>query len=622
MNNNTNQLIELIYEAAITPSRWGDLMVALAEVAEQVTDESVILDSERSLLSIMPDTSINDDSKVKASISETLKSITNINEDETLSTTVDGAGQVNDLLIRHFSRAIKIAKRLVDLDEQHNVVLSLLDRMPIALVLVDATARVIETNALADELLSSDDGLKVTAGLLDSGSSNNKRLLNAIEIMSKHDLATTRGESLSITNEKTQNNIMLFIAPLKQYGTQQRSSVAVFISQRKSLPLSLPKKFSEQYGLTKKELYVTEQLVRGLSIKNISEEASVSQHTVRSQVKSVLKKTDTSRQAELVSLVYNGMTDFDLAVPENLPGKQNTILGKTKIGLQDYDVLTLTDGRNMAYKEYGDLNGEPLFHCHSVSGSRLEIAFNAQQILEQKAVRLIVMDRPGYGASDPDPKTSFLNWTEDLVQLADHLNIEKFSLTGYAMGGAYALACAHQIPQRIKRIAIISSGLVVKYASDYETVTPMVKLNYRLAKYFPKLYRLMNTIQIKSLLNDPGSFINMFSEKMDQADRDILKSDSFKVDMVTALTEGFRQGGKALARDVIQAMHEWYFEPSAINVPLDIWHGTSDFVVPVFLAKRLDEQVKNSRLFIKEGEGQYMFYTHWAEILDELLRKE
>jgi hypothetical protein len=152
-------------------------------------------------LSVIPDIVKIDDKESKASISETLKSISNIGEEETLPVGND-IGDVNELLVGHFARAIKIAKRLVDIDDQHNVVLSLLDRMPIALVLVDAKARVIETNALADELLLSEDGLRITSNILDSGTENNGRLLDAVEMMSKHDPAITRGQTLSITNEQ------------------------------------------------------------------------------------------------------------------------------------------------------------------------------------------------------------------------------------------------------------------------------------------------------------------------------------------------------------------------------------------------------------------------------------
>lgn len=610
--DNTNQLIDLIYEAAIKPSKWTDLLNALAELVDSAEVDLENPSANKDLLSAITNTESN------ASISQALKSISNINEVQTNSNTAD-LGQVNDLLMGHFSQAIKIAKRIVDVDEQHNIVLSLLDRMPVALVLVDSMARVIETNDLADEILTSEGGLTVKSNILDSGAGNNKRLFNAIDDMSKHEPALTRGQSLSITNEQTQNNIMLFIAPLKQTSPKQQASVAIFISQRKSLPLSLSGEFSEHYELTNKEIIVTEQLVRGLSVQEISDEACISEHTVRSHVKSILKKTDTSRQAELVSLVYNGMTNFGSLISENEASHKSGVLNKTKTWQQDYNVLSLKDGRNLAYQEYGDLNGEPVFHCHSVLGSRLELAFNAKEISKQKSVRLIVPDRPGYGASDPDPETSFTKWAKDLVQLADHLKIEKFCVTGYVMGSVYAQACAHEIPERIKRIAVICGGFAPTSRTDYETITPLVKLNYRLAKYFPKLYSLVNTIQIKSALNDPDSFIKQFSKKLDIADQQIMRSEPFRAHFVDALSEGYRQGDKVLSRDVIQVMNEWAFEPSNINVPVDMWHGTCDFVVPFVLSERLSEQIKTSRCFIKEGEGQYMFYTHWEEILDELL---
>lgn len=620
-DNKENQLIKLIYEAAIDPAKWTGLMNALVELSDQLQDQSDTLGIDQSLLYGMPSITSNDNRKSNTLISETLKSISNINEDETKSAAVD-IGQVNDRLISHFARAIKITKRLVDIDDQHNVVLSLLDRMPIALVLVDPKARVLETNTLANELLSSEEGLTVKSNILDAGSSNNERLLNAIKMMSKKDSSVIRGQSLSLTNEQTQNNIMLFIAPLKEYNSEQQASVAIFISQRNSLPLSLPAYFSEQYALTNKEVKVTEQLVRGLSIKNISEEASISQHTVRSHVKSIFKKTNTSRQAELVSLVYNGLSEFSNPVTENLPKQKNSVLSMTKTPQQDYKVLRLADGRNMAYKEYGDLNGESVFHCHSVVGSRLELPFDTQKICVKKSVRLIVMDRPSYGASSPDPKASFVQWPNDLVQLADHLNIEKFLLTGYALGGVYALACAHEIPERLKRVAIISSGAQIESAADYKTILPMYKISYQVAKYSPKVFKLFSSILTKGLIRDPHSFYTQFIEKLGKADRNIINSEDFIAEVTVSLSEGFRQGGKALAEDGIQLMNDWLFDPFEIKIPLHVWHGTNDYHVPLVVSERLCENVKNSRCFIREGQGHFMFYTHWEEILDELLKQE
>lgn len=617
-NNKTHHLIELIYEAAVSPEKWTDLLKALAEIVENVENQSSLSTSEQSVLSTIPNRSNNNAKESNASITETLKSITNIVNGESDNKSID-ITDVNDLLMRHFVRAIKIAKRLVDVDEQHNAVLSLLDRMPIALVLVDSKAQVVETNSLADEILSSKDGLQITDKIINSGSGSNKRLLDAVEIMAKHDPAITRGQSLSITKGDTKNNIMLFLAPIRQHSPQQRASVAIFISQRKSLPLSLTHEFSKQYSLTNKEIEITEQLVRGLSVKDISDESSVTQNTVRSQVKSVLKKTGTSRQAELVSLVYNGMSDFIGSIPEAQLHSRNGLLNKTKQMIKEYKTLQLQDGRNLAYMEYGNAKGEPVFHCHSIFGSRLELAFEAHEIAKKKSVRLIVLDRPGYGASDPNPDASFVNWSKDLVELADHLKIEKFSLTGYVMGGMYVLACAHEIPERIKRVASISNGVMPESPSDYKEFIPFYRMNIRLAKYMPKAYELISSIFIKGALSDPDSFIKQMSENLNSADKEIMNSLNFKNELVTSLKEAFLQGGKASSREMIYFTHDWAFKTSNIKVPVDIWQGTDDCHVPRVLGERFAEQIKDANLFTKEGQGHYLFFTHWEEILDELL---
>ncbi|MFK5913637.1 MAG: alpha/beta fold hydrolase [Woeseiaceae bacterium] len=611
MNSNTNKIISLIYEAAITPSKWVELLSALSLLVEQCEIEAGL--DQKCLLGN------NDfDNKSNISISDALRAITNIDQTEIKKNNIN-IESVNDLLMDHFARAIKIAKRLVDMDDQHNVVLSLLDRMPIALVLVDKKARVIETNTLADELLSSNGELKITSNILNSGVESNKDLLDIIEKMSKRDPITTRGQSLFISNKETKNNIMVFVAPLKQHGTQHQTSVAVFISQRKSIHLSLPKEISDLYGLTKKELKVTEQLVYGLSIKDIAEDACISEHTVRVHVKSILKKTRTSRQAELVSLVYNELGGFVNSIPVEQTDKRSSLLNKTKPYNKNYKVLPLADDRTLAYSEYGDLNGEPVFHCHSIFGTRLELAFDAHKIAKQKSVHLIVLDRPGFGASDPKENANFINWSEDLIQLANHLNIEKFSLIGYIMGGMYALACAYKVPERVKRVALISNCMVPKSSSDYKYFIPFYRMNLRLAKYMPKVYGLISSILAKGALSDTDSFINQMSENLNPSDQAIMDSNGFKEQLIVNLKETFIQGSKASSQEVIQYMQSWPFELSEINTPIDIWVGASDCHQPPALGKRFAEHIKNNTLHIKKGHGHYMFYTHWAEILDELL---
>jgi pimeloyl-ACP methyl ester carboxylesterase len=93
----------------------------------------------------------------------------------------------------------------------------------------------------------------------------------------------------------------------------------------------------------------------------------------------------------------------------------------------------------LAFQEWGDPHGRPVIALHTTPGSRLE-RYPDEQAITDLGVRLITFDRPGYGLSEPVPGRTALDGADDVVHLADHLGIEKFSLSGMPGGGPFALA--------------------------------------------------------------------------------------------------------------------------------------------------------------------------------------
>ncbi|MBF4629626.1 LuxR family transcriptional regulator [Clavibacter michiganensis subsp. phaseoli] len=61
---------------------------------------------------------------------------------------------------------------------------------------------------------------------------------------------------------------------------------------------------AEAYGLSRRELEVTQRLARGESTSTIAESLFLSEHTVRDHVKAVLMKTGVSSRAALVSHLF------------------------------------------------------------------------------------------------------------------------------------------------------------------------------------------------------------------------------------------------------------------------------------------------------------------------------
>ena len=118
------------------------------------------------------------------------------------------------------------------------------------------------------------------------------------------------------------------------------------------------------------------------------------------------------------------------------------------------NTLQLADGRTLGYAITGADDGAPALLCHGLPGSRME-----GQLIEAAATKLklkiITPDRPGYGLSTPHPHHSLLQWTDDVIELMDHLNIRSFHLIGISGGAPRALAIVAKWADRVEKVAIV-----------------------------------------------------------------------------------------------------------------------------------------------------------------------
>lgn len=116
---------------------------------------------------------------------------------------------------------------------------------------------------------------------------------------------------------------------------------------------------------------------------------------------------------------------------------------------------TLLDGRRLAYEEFGDPQGPPVFYFHGWPGARVEFAAN-HGAAGRAGARVIAVDRPGIGRSDHLHDRTVLGWADDVATLADALDIDRFVVCGFSFGGPYARACAYALPDRVIRAGLIS----------------------------------------------------------------------------------------------------------------------------------------------------------------------
>lgn len=276
--------------------------------------------------------------------------------------------------------------------------------------------------------------------------------------------------------------------------------------------------------------------------------------------------------------------------------------------------LTLADGRQLAYAEYGEPSGSPLFYFHGIPGSRLECPF-AQNLLQMLDVRLIVPDRPGYGLSDYQPDRTLLDWPADVAQLADALGLEHFAALGFSGGGTYALACAQALEERLTAAGLISSLAPLDAPGMWDSVSPDFRGTHELAASDPALLGQ----QLAPAAASPEAVLAMFEEPAPPVDKAMFADPAFRALCLTNLTESLRQGAKATAWDLHLVDRPWGFDLARIQQPFQLWHGTDDINAPIAMGHYLAQTLPRCTARFLEGEGHYSILNHMEVILRKLI---
>lgn len=108
-------------------------------------------------------------------------------------------------------------------------------------------------------------------------------------------------------------------------------------------------------------------------------------------------------------------------------------------------------GRVISFSEVGDPDGAAVFICVGMGLTRYVTAFY-DELATTLRLRLITVDRPGVGGSEPYPpndRSGPLSWPEDILTICQHLGISNFSLLAHSAGAIYALATALILPHLI-----------------------------------------------------------------------------------------------------------------------------------------------------------------------------
>jgi pimeloyl-ACP methyl ester carboxylesterase len=279
-------------------------------------------------------------------------------------------------------------------------------------------------------------------------------------------------------------------------------------------------------------------------------------------------------------------------------------------------LFKLSSGRNLRVREFGNPQGHPVFHFHGIAGSGLDAALyrNAATIA---TIRLICPDRPGLGLSDPQPSRKILDWPNDIVELADHLGLQTFSVVGVSGGAPYALACAYQLPNRLSSCGIVSGAPPAR-------LIPLREIRFRsqywVVRKLPFIHQAARFMVAWQISHFPESFF-IPPALLCPADAEVLRNREISSLLARVTFEGSSQGYAGPTQEANLLASDWGFRPEEIKLKkLFLWHGAADRIVPVSIGHRVTEIVPNIEAKFYPEEGHYsVMVNHGAEILTALM---
>lgn len=287
------------------------------------------------------------------------------------------------------------------------------------------------------------------------------------------------------------------------------------------------------------------------------------------------------------------------------------------------DSIQLPDGRALAYAEWGDMEGRPVFYFHGMPGSRL-FAPNIEATF-QEHVRLIAPDRPGMGLSDPQPGHVVADWPADVVALADALGLQRFGVVGWSAGTPYAFACAAAIPDRLTAVSATTSAASMYYVILDSPAEREALLDDDDRAVLDALTQGREQAErVAETLSVP--FVDLVSEHPEQlldgpdepGDEDFLTDPAVRRAFLTSFREAVRQGPEAFAPQYVAQLAPWGFRLEDITMPVHVWAGANDTTTPPERMRLVADKIPNVEFTVWPDVGHVGLAKHFAEVLREL----
>jgi pimeloyl-ACP methyl ester carboxylesterase len=236
-------------------------------------------------------------------------------------------------------------------------------------------------------------------------------------------------------------------------------------------------------------------------------------------------------------------------------------------------------------------------------------------------VRLIALDRAGYGGSEPVASGEWASVdraVEDAAEVLRDRGIDRVSTVGWSAGGREALAMAARYPDLVERVAVIATP-----APDEQVpwVPPEQRAGLEALRGTPvdAVHAALVEQMGAMVPPDPSDPSAVGVVGGGPADEPALSRDGARQRVSAMLAEAFAQGAVGMAADVAgYALRPWGFEPGDVRQKALLIYGAQDRLAGARHGRWWQERLPNARLEMVPDGGHLVVIPMWKRVLSFL----
>jgi pimeloyl-ACP methyl ester carboxylesterase len=283
--------------------------------------------------------------------------------------------------------------------------------------------------------------------------------------------------------------------------------------------------------------------------------------------------------------------------------------------------MTLPDGRQLEYLQTGPDDGPVLlFHAGTPNPA---VDFSAlTSPATELGLRTISYSRPGYGTSTEQPGRTVADSVADVAALLDALGVESFHTLGWSGGGPHALACAALLDQRCIAATVLA-GVAPYRAPGLDFLAGMDDMNVEeftaATEGFDTLTKFLQPAAVGIANISGSSMVEGMDSLLSEVDRDALTG-AFADEMAEGMRHGLSNGIAGWRDDDLAFTASWGFSLRNITIPVAIWQGRQDRMVPFAHGQWLAAEIPGAQAHLFADEGHLSLTSRFPEILADLLQ--